>query len=276
MVSRNHKLSVRRQCALLTLSRSNLYYEPKGESAENLRFMAIIDKQFLETPWYGSRQMARFMKRNNHKCGRHRVRRLMRLMRLVPIYQEPNTSKKHPQHKIWPYLLRNVAIDRPNQVWCADITYIPMRRGFLYLVAVMDWYSRKVLAWRLSNSMDAEFCVEALKEALATHGTPEIFNTDQGSQFNSGDWIDVLTAAKVKISMDGKGRWIDNRMIERLWRSLKYECVYLHAFERGSEAKVGIGKWMAYYNTERPHSTHGILTPNEAYASQTEPTRIAA
>jgi putative transposase len=167
-------------------------------------------------------------------------------------------------------------IDRPNQVWCADITYIPMRRGFLYLVAIMDWYSRKVLAWRLSNSMDAAFCVEALKEALANHGTQEIFNTDQGSQFTSGDWIDVLTDAKIKISMDGKGGWIDNRMIERLWRSLKYECVYLHAFETGSEAKAGIGKWLAYYNVERPHSTHGILTPDEAYASKTEPVRLAA
>jgi len=166
----------------------------------------------------------------------------MRLMRLVPIYQEPNTSKKHPQHKIWPYLLRTVVIDRPNQVWCADITYIPTRRGFLYLVAIMDWYSRKVLAWRLSNSMDADFCIEALKEALAKHGTPEIFNTDQGSQFTTSDWIDVLRDAKIKISMDGKGRWIDNRTIERLWRSLKYECVYLHAFETGSEAKAGIGK----------------------------------
>jgi len=276
MVSKDHKLSVRRQCALLTLARSNLYYQPKGESAENLRFMEIIDKQFLETPWYGSRQMARYMKRNNHKCGRHRVRRLMRLMRLVPIYQEPNTSKKHPQHKIWPYLLRNVVINRPNQVWCADITYIPMQRGFLYLVAIMDWHSRKVLAWRLSNSMDTAFCVEALKEALAKHGTPEIFNTDQGSQFTSGDWIDVLTDAKIKISMDGKGRWIDNRMIERLWRSLKYECVYLYAFETGSQAKAGIGKWLAYYNAERPHSTHGILTPDEAYVSKTEPMRLAA
>ena len=276
MVSKDHKLSVRRQCVLLTLARSTLYYQPKGESAENLRFMEIIDKQFLETPWYGSRQMARYMKRNNHTCGRHRVRRLMRLMRLVPIYQEPNTSKKHPQHKIWPYLLRNVVINRSNQVWCADVTYIPMQRGFLYLVAIVDWHSRKVLAWRLSNSMDTTFCVEALKEALAKHGTPEIFNTDQGSQFTSGDWIDVLTDAKIKISMDGKGRWIDNRMLERLWRSLKYECVYLHAFETGSQANAGIGKWLAYYNAERPHSTHGILTPDEAYVSKTEPMRLAA
>ena len=276
MVNKDHKPSVRRQCVLLTLVRSNLYYGPKGESAENLRFMDIIDKQFLETPWYGSRQMARHMARQGHKCGRHRVRRLMRLMRLVPIYQEPNTSNKHPQHKIWPYLLRKRVIDRPNQVWCADITYIPMQRGFLYLVAIMDWYSRKVLAWRLSNSMDAEFCVEALKEALATHGTPQIFNTDQGSQFTSGDWIDVLSDAKIKISMDGKGRWGDTRMIERLWRSLKYECVYLHAFEKGSEAKAGIRKWLEYYNAERPHSTHGILTPNEAYARKTAPMRLAA
>ena len=168
MVSKDHKLSVRRQCVLLTLVRSNLYYVPKGESAENLRFMEIIDKQFLETPWYGSRQMAPHMERQGHKCGQHRVRRLMRLMRLVPIYQEPNTSNKHPQHKIWPYLLRKMVIDRPNQVWCADITYIPMQRGFLYLVAIMDWYSRKVLAWLLSHSMDAEFCVKALKEALTT------------------------------------------------------------------------------------------------------------
>jgi putative transposase len=167
-------------------------------------------------------------------------------------------------------------IDRPNQVWCADITYIPMPRGFLYLVAIMDWYSRKVLAWRLSNSMDADFCVEALKEALAKYGRPEIFNTDQGSQFTSGAWIDVLTDAKVKISMDGKGAWRDNRMIERLWRSLKYECVYLNAFETGSEMRAGIGKWLTYYNSERPHSTHGILPPEEAYVSKTEPMRLAA
>ncbi|RAK07798.1 putative transposase [Salipiger aestuarii] len=182
-------------------------------------------------------------------------------MRLVPIYQEPNTSKKHPQHKIWPDLLRNMVIDRPNQVWCADITYIPMRRGFLYLVAIMDWRSRKVLAWRLSNSMDADFCVEALKEALAKHGKPDIFNSDQGSQFTSGAWIDVLTDAKIKISMDGKGAWRDNRMIERLWRSLKYECVYLNAFEAGSEMRAGIGKWLTYYNSERPPLNARLVDP---------------
>jgi len=261
---------------MLSLSRSNLYYQPKGESAKNLRFMELIDKQFLETPWYGSRQMARHMQRQDHKCGRHRVRRLMRLMRLVPIYQTPNTSKKHPQHKICPYMLRGQTIDRPNQVWCVDITYIPMRRGFLYLVAIMDWYSRKVLSWRLSNSMEADFCVEALNEAIAKYGKPAIMNSDQGSQFTGFEWTNALKDADVKISMDGKGRWVDNRMIERLWRSLKYECIYLNAFETGSQTRAGIGKWVAYYNADRPHSTHGILTPNEAYDRKIEPMRFAA
>lgn len=276
MVSKDHDLSVRRQCRLLSLARSNLYYQPKGESAGNLRFMGIIDKQFLATPWYGSRQMARYMQRQGHKCGRHRVRRLMRLMRLVPIYQTPNTSKKHPRHKIYPYLLRGLKIERPNQVWCVDITYIPMQRGFLYLVAIMDWFSRKVLSWRVSNSMEADFCVEALKEAIARYGKPEIMNSDQGSQFTGLEWTQALKDAKVKISMDGRGRWIDNRMIERLWRSLKYECIYLNAFETGSQARTGIGKWLGYYNTERPHSTHGILTPEEAYDRKTEAMRLAA
>jgi putative transposase len=276
-VNRKHPmLSVRRQCGLLFLTRSNLYYQPVGESAENLRFMKIIDRQFMETPWYGSRQMARYMQRESHKCGRHRVRRLMRLMRLVPIYQEPNTSRKHPEHRIHPYLLRDLTITRPNQVWCTDISYIPMRRGFLYLVAVMDWHSRKVLSWRLSNTMEVDFCIEALKEALAKYGKPEIFNSDQGSQFTSGDFTQVLKDAEIKISMDGRGRWIDNRMIERLWRSLKYECVYLRAFETGTEARDGIGFWLNYYNSQRPHSFHGILTPNEAFENRTEPMKIAA
>ncbi len=232
-MNRDHPhLSVLRQCKRLSVLRSGLYYQPVGESAENLRFMEIIDKQFLETPWYGSRQMARYMKRQGYQCGRHRVRRLMRLMRLVPIYREPNTSKKHPTHKIWPYLLKDLSIDRPNQVWCVDITYIPMRRGLLYLVAIMDWYGRKVLSWRLSNSMEARFCVDALKEALIRYGPPEIMNSDQGSQFTGSDWIQTLNDAEVKVSMDGRGRWIDNRMIERLWRSIKHECIDLNAFRR--------------------------------------------
>ena len=180
------------------------------------------------------------MQRQGHKCGRHRVRRLMRKMRLLPIYQAPNTSKKHPQHKVWPYLLKDLPITRPNQVWCTDITYIPMRRGLLYLVAIMDWYSRKILAWRLSNSMEADFCVEALKEAMAKYGPPEIMNSDQGSQFTGHEWTNALSGAGVKISMDGRGRWIDNRMIERFWRSVKYECVYLNAFESGSEARTSV------------------------------------
>jgi putative transposase len=204
------------------------------------------------------------------------VRRLMRLMRLVPIYQEPRTSQKHPEHKIYPYLLKDLAITRPNQVWCTDITYIPMRRGFLYLVAIMDWHSRKVLSWRLSNTMEAGFCVEALKEALARYGPPEIFNSDQGSQFTSTDFTDVLHDAKVRVSMDGRGRWIDNRMIERLWRSLKYECVYLNAFETGSQARNGIGAWISYYNEKRPHSSHGLLTPDEAYDTWNPTLKAAA
>ncbi len=277
MVSKNDRdLSVRRQCKLLSLTRSNLYYHPKRESAENLSFMSIIDKEFMARPWYGSRQMTRYLQREGHSCGRHRVRRLMRLMRLVPIYQTPNTSKKEPLHKIYPYLLWGLEIDRPNKVWCVDITYVPMQRGFLYLVAVMDWHSRKVLSWRLSNSMEAGFCVDALKEAIATYGKPEIMNSDQGSQFTGQEWIGALKDAGITISMDGKGRWIDNRMIERLWRSLKYECVFLNAFETGSQARNGIGAWITYYNAERPHSTHGILTPNEVYEIRLKPTRLAA
>lgn len=220
--------------------------------------------------------MARYMKRQGHKCGRHRIRHLMCLMRLVPIYREPNSSKKHPAHKIWPYLLKDLSIDQPNQVRCVDITYIPMRRGFLYLVAIMDWYSRKVLSWRLSNSMEVSFSIDALKEALAQNGPPEIMNSDQGFQFTSSDWIQTLTDAKVKISMDGRGRWIDNRMIERLWRAIKYECIYLNAFETGSEARADIAKWITYYNAERPHSSHGILTPNEAYDTASTIGKIAA
>jgi putative transposase len=277
MVSKDiDMLSVRSQCKLLSLTRSNLYYTPRGESSENLELMAIIDKQFLETPWYGSRQMTRHLQRQGYSCGRHRVRRLMALMRLVPIYQTPNTSKEHPEHEVYPYLLKDMVIDRPNQVWCADITYIPMHRGFLYLVAIMDWSSRKVLSWRVSNSMDARFCVEALNEALSKYGKPEIMNTDQGSQFTGFEWIHPLKEADIKISMDGRGRWIDNRMVERLWRSVKYECVYLHAFETGSQARVKIGQWMEYYNGERPHSNHGILTPNEAYETITPTSKLAA
>jgi putative transposase len=276
-IGKDHpRLSLRRQCRLLSLSRSTLYYTPVGETAGNLALMALIDRQFLEAPWYGSRQMARWLRRQGHAVGRHRVRRLMRKMGLTPIYQPPRTSQPHPQHKVYPYLLKGLEIVRANQVWCADITYIPMRRGFLYLVAIMDWATRKVLAWRLSNTMEADFCVEALREAMARYGRPAIFNTDQGSQFTSLEFTETLREADVKISMDGRGRWIDNRFIERLWRSLKYECVYLQAFETGSEARRGIGNWIAYYNRERPHSGIGGLTPNEAYGTDWGDEKLAA
>jgi putative transposase len=271
-------LSMVRQCELMSVSRSGYYYRPAGETAANLALMRLIDEQFLETPWYGTRQMTRHFRRQGHVVGRGRVRRLMRLTGLAAIYQHPRTTVPHPEHRVHPYLLRGLPIDRPNQVWCADITYIPMRRGFLYLVAVMDWATRKVLAWRVSNTMDVTFCVAAVEEALARFGAPEIFNTDQGSQFTSPQFTSVLADAAVRISMDGRGRWMDNVFIERLWRSLKYECVYLHAFETGSELQIGLAWWIGYYNDRSPHSSLKGRTPNEAYVAVTvdEQLRLAA
>lgn len=259
------RLSVVCQCELVGISRSSHYYTATGESEFNLDLMRRIDRQYLETPWYGSRQMARHLRRDGISVGRTRVRRLMRLLGLQAIYQKPRTTIPNVQHRVYPYLLRDLVVERPNQVWCADITYIPMRRGFLYLVAVMDWHSRAVLAWRLSNTMESTFCVEALKEALSRYGRPEIFNTDQGSQFTSEEFTKVLSDAGVRISMDGKGRWMDNIFIERLWRSLKYECVYLREFETGVDAKREIGNWLDYYNTDRPHSSLADKTPMEVY-----------
>jgi len=259
------RLSIVRQCELVSINRSSYYYQPTGESAQNLELMRLIDEQYLETPWYGARQMARHLRRQGHGVNRKRIGRLMRKMGLSAIYQKPNTSKPHPLHKIYPYLLRGMTIDRPNQVWCADISYIPMRRGFLYLVAIMDWSTRKVMSWRLSNTMDSDFCVAALEEALGRYGKPEIFNTDQGSQFTSDDFTGALKEAGIRISMDGKGRWMDNIMIERLWRSLKYECIYLHALETGSEVRQGLKRWIDFYNTRRPHSSLDDRTPDEAY-----------
>jgi putative transposase len=266
MVESAHKqLSIKKQCQLLSINRSSWYYEPTGESPLNLKLMRLIDEQYLLTPYYGSRQMARWLRRQGHNVGRHRVRRLMALMGLHAIYQEPRTSQPHPHHRIYPYLLRNLAVTRANQVWCTDITYIPIKRGFLYLVAIMDWQSRKVLAWRLSNTMETQFCVEALEEALARYGVPDIFNTDQGSQFTALEFISVLKDHRINISMDGKGRWMDNVFIERLWRSLKYECVYLQALENGSQARTHIGAWLSHYNQTRPHSTFDGQTPDEVY-----------
>ncbi len=261
----HQRLSISTQCRLLSISRSSYYYAPVPETEETLALMRVIDAAFLDMPWYGSRQMVRHLRRDGHDVGRRRVRRLMAKMGLAPIYQRPRTSDPHPSHRIYPYLLRKLAIERPNHVWCADITYLPMRRGFLYLVAIMDWATRKVLAWKLSNTMDAGFCVDALKEALARFGKPGIFNTDQGSQFTSFDFTAVLRDAEIRISMDGRGRWMDDVFIERLWRSLKYECVYLNAFETRSELRTGLGRWITYYNTQRPHSGLAGRTPAEAY-----------
>jgi putative transposase len=266
MIEKHHPgLSIARQCHLLSISRSSFYYEAKGETAFNLMLMRLIDEQFLETPFYGVRQMTWHLRAEGHSINQKRIRRLMRLMGLMPIFQRPKTSIKAKGHKIWPYLLKGRRIDRPNQVWCSDVTYIPMRRGFLYLVVIMDWATRKVLAWRLSNTLEADFCVEALNEALIRFGVPDIMNTDQGSQFTSWAWTDRLRKAGVKISMDGKGRFLDNIFVERLWRSLKYECVYLYAWNGGREARNGIGKWIEFYNNRRPHSALGGRTPNAVY-----------
>lgn len=268
MITRERSdLSLSRQCRLLKISRSSFYYASKGESPENLALMRRIDELFLKYPFYGSRQMVRRLRREGVRVGRHRVRRLMRLMGLEAIYQAPRTSDPHPEHRIYPYLLKGMAIERPNQVWCADITYIPVRRGFLYLVAVMDWATRHVLSWRLSNSMDVGFCVDALNAALSKYGKPQIFNTDQGSQFTSLAFTGALQDAGVAISMDGRGRFMDNIFIERLWRSLKYEAVYLHELTDGFKAERVIAEWIGFYNTERPHSALAGRTPAEAYGA---------
>jgi putative transposase len=265
MVDSGSVVSVFRQCQLMSISRSSYYYQGTGESLFNLELMRIIDEQYLKTPWYGSRQMTRHLRRQGYAVNRKRIKRLMQKMGIEAVYQRPGTSTPHPEHKIFPYLLRGMSIDRPNQVWSSDITYVPMRKGVLYLVAIMDWYSRKVLAWRLSNTLDTGFCTDALKEVLEKHGKPGIFNTDQGSQFTSLEFTDILKGADIQISMDGKGRWMDNVFIERLWRSLKYECVYLQAFENGTESRNGIGEWISYYNSERPHSSLDGRTPDEVY-----------
>ena len=272
LVERTSKvLSISRQCSLLGVSRSSIYRERQGEeSPHNQALMARIDRLFLEMPYYGSRKIRKALRLEGYPVGRKRVQRLMRKLGLQAIYQKPNTSKPHPEHRIYPYLLRGLKIDRPNQVWATDITYIPMPRGFLYLVAIIDWYSRKVLSWRLSNTMEADFCVEALEEALALHGAPGIFNTDQGSQFTSTAFTDVLKDHGVRISMDGRGRFLDNIFVERLWRSLKYENVYLHAYATGSEARRGIGRWLRQYNTRRLHQALGYLTPDRVYFAGAE------
>jgi putative transposase len=262
-VDRQHpSLSVVRQCTLLSISRSSVYYQPVKTSQENLKLMKLIDQQYLDRPFYGSRRMTAWLRNQSYDVNRKRVRRLLGIMGLRAIYRRPRTSQPAPGHQVYPYLLRGVEITRPNQVWTADITYIPMARGFLYLVAIMDWYSRYVLAWRLSNTLETYFCVEALEEALRK-GVPEMFNTDQGAQFTSQTCTGLLEQHGVRISMDGKGRYTDNLFMERLWRSLKYEEVYLKAYAGGKEARAGIGGYFDFYNLERPHQALGYQTPAE-------------
>ena len=261
----NPALPVSQQCRLLAVSRSLIYRKPAELSEQDHAVMALIDRQYLARPYYGSRRMAAWLATQGHLVNRKRVRRLMRLMGLVAIYQRPNTSKAAAEHKVYPYLLGGIAIERVNQVWCSDVTYIPMAKGFLYLVVIMDWASRAVLAWRLSNTLGAEFCVEALEEALTCYTRPEIFNTDQGSQFTSDDFTGTLKRHGITISMDGKGRCMDNIFVERLWRSLKYEEVYLNAYASVAEAKAGIGAWLGFYNDERQHQSLGYRTPRQIY-----------
>ena len=265
MVDWEHpSLSLVRQCALLGVSRSSLYYRPSAASAEDLSLMGEIDRQYLETPFFGSRRMKAWLDRRGMPVSRQRVQRLMRAMGLRAIYRRPSTSRRAPEHPVYPYLLRNVRITRPNQVWAADITYLPMARGFLYLVAVMDWHSRYVLAWRLSNTTEAGFCAEELEEAL-TKGQPEVFNTDQGSQFTSWEFTQVLQEHGVRISMDGKGRYQDNIFVERLWRTVKYEEVYLKAYASVLEAQWGLEDYFRFYNGLRPHQALGYRTPAEVF-----------
>ena len=258
-------LSIVAQCRLLKVARSSLYWRPASVSDDDLRLMRRLDELYLATPFYGARRMVAALHRDGWTVNRKRVRRLMRVMRIEAIYQKPNISRRIPDHVVYPYLLRGLLIDRPNQVWCADITYVPLAKGFVYLVAVMDWFSRRVLAWRLSTGMDSGFCVEALQDALDRYGSPEIFNTDQGVQFTSAVFTSVLVASGVRISMDGKGRYLDNIFIERLWRSLKYEDIYIRAYASVQEARRGIGGWLAFYNDERLHQSLGYRTPCEVF-----------
>lgn len=265
MIRRDHQLSTRRQCGLLSLHRSSVYYEPRPAPTDDLELMRLIDEEYTRHPFYGSRQLTLWLRGQGREINRKRVQRLMRQMGLEAIAPGPSTSRPHPQHKVYPYLLRGVEVNRANQVWATDITYIPMARGFAYLVAIIDWHTRMVLSWRLSNTFDASFCVDALEEALRRWGTPEVFNTDQGAQFTAEAWIDVLKAHEIKISMDGKGRCIDNIFVERLWRTVKYEEVYLHAYDDLVDARAHLRTYFGFYNDERPHQAHGGRPPSAAY-----------
>ena len=265
IIDRGHsELSVVRQCELLDISRSSVYYNPVEASEYELGLMGLIDRQYLQTPFYGSRKMTACLRRQGHQVNRKRVQRLMRRMGIEAIYRRPNTSRRDSGHKVYPYLLRGLQIDKVNQVWATDITYIPMARGFMYLVCIMDWHSRYVLSWRLSNTLEADFCVDALEEALSSV-VPGIFNTDQGSQFTSEAFTSVLSNRGVQISMDSVGGYMDNVFVERLWRSVKYEEVYLKAYESAAEARAGIGAYLNFYNNERPHQALDYRTPAQVF-----------
>ncbi len=265
MIDKRQRLSIVRQCELAGISRSTVYYKPAETSQRDLELMKLLDEAHLQYPWYGSRGLVQWLRSREIQVNRKRVQRLMRVMGLRSVAPQPRTSTPSRKHPVFPYLLRDLDVCRPNQVWAADITYIPMPRGFLYLVAIIDWYSRKVLSWRLSNTMEADFCVEALREALARYGRPEIFNTDQGSQFTSTEFIATLQEAGIRISMDGKGRWLDNVFVERLWRSLKYEEVYLYSYNTVNEARHRIGAYFEYFNERRTHSALSNQTPDQVY-----------
>jgi len=268
--------SISQQCRMLNINRSSVYYKKKPVTSKDLELMRLIDELYLKNPSSGTRTIRNDLRRMGHKVNRKRVQRLMRLMGIEAIYPRPRTSRPHPRHKVYSYLLRDMDINRPNQVWAADITYIPMSRGFMYLVAIMDWYSRKVLSWCLSNTLDTDFCTEALEMALEGFDKPEVFNTDQGAQFTSQAFIDVLKAADVKISMDGRGRVQDNIFVERLWWTLKYQYLYLRTFDNGIELRKGLDQWFRMYNSQRSHQALDNLTPDEVYFDLPDPySRVA-
>lgn len=270
MIDPEHRLSRTRQAEILDLSRSSLYYKPVPIPAADLELMRTIDQLHLDYPFAGARMLRDMLKPKGHRVGRRHVTRLMRIMGIEALYRKKKTTKRNPEHSVFPYLLRGLTIERPNHVWCADISYIPMQRGFLYLFAVLDWATRRVLAWRLSNTLTTDFCIETVQEAIAKYGKPEIFNTDQGSQFTDGDFVQLIREEHgIALSMDGKGCWRDNVFIERFWRSIKYEEVYLHAYESASQARGGIGTYIEFYNSARPHSALDGRTPDAAYFNST-------
>ena len=276
MIDRSHELPVKRQAELVGISRASVYYLPTPVSATDLALMRMIDELHLERPFAGARMLRDMLKARRFEVGRKHVATLMQRMGIQALYRKPNTSKRHPEHQVYPYLLRGLAIERANHVWAMDITYVPMARGFVYLAAVMDWATRKVLAWDVSISMEADFCVRVLDAALARHGKPEIFNTDQGAQFTSLAFTERLKAEGIAISMDGRGCWRDNVFVERLWRSVKYEEVYLRAYETVGHAREGIARYLSFYNTARPHTAHGGKTPDSAYFASLPATPKAA